>query len=89
MAKRVKLEIIYDMLKIIQENHNSIKPTPLLRQSNISSIRFKGYFSELLKKNFIKEINHRGNKYISLTEKGLRFLEKYKIIVNFIDEFEL
>ena len=89
MAKRGKLEIIRDILKIIQENHNSIKPTPLLRHSNISSSRFKEYFSELIKKKFVKEMNIKGNKYISLTEKGLRFLEKYKTIVNFIDEFEL
>ena len=89
MAKRGKLEIIRDILKIIQENHNSIKPTPLLRQSNISSSSFKEYFSELIKKKFVKEINNKGNKYISLTEKGLRFLEKYKTIVNFIEEFEL
>jgi predicted transcriptional regulator len=89
MAKRGKLDIIRDILKIIQENHNSIKPTPLLRQSNISSSRFKEYFSELIKKKIVSEINHKSNKFISLTEKGLRFLEKYKTIVNFIDEFEL
>jgi predicted transcriptional regulator len=89
MTKRGKLEIIKDILKIIQENHNSIKPTPLLRQSNISSSRFKEYFYELINKKFVKEINHKGNNYVSLTEKGLRFLEKYKTIVDFIDEFEL
>ena len=89
MAKRVKLEIINDILRIIQENHNSIKPTPLLRQSNISTARFKEYFDELIKKKFVKEINHKNGKFISLTEKGLRFLEKYKTIINFIDEFEL
>ena len=89
MAKRGKLEIIKDILNIIQENRNSIKPTPLLRQSNISSSRFKEYFSELLEKRFVKEVYNKGNKFISLTEKGLRFLEKYKTIVNFIDEFEL
>ena len=89
MAKRGKLEIIQNILKIIQENYNSIKPTPLLRQSNISSSRFKEYLSELIEKKFVKEVYNKGNKFISLTEKGLRFLEKYKTIVNFIDEFEL
>lgn len=89
MAKRGKLEIIKDILKIIQENRNAIKSTPLLRQSNLSSSRFKEYFSEILDKKFVKEINSKGNKYISLTERGLKFLEKYKTIVNFIDEFEL
>jgi predicted transcriptional regulator len=89
MTKRNKLEIIKDILTIISSNHNSIKPTPLLRQSNISSIRFKEYYSELLNKNFIKETRHSNSKYISLTEKGLKFLEKYKTILSFIEEFEL
>jgi predicted transcriptional regulator len=89
MAKRGKLEIIKDILKIIQENRNSIKPTPLLRKSNLSSARFKEYFIELLDKKFVKEFNHKEEKFISLTEKGFKFLEKYKTIINFIDEFEL
>jgi len=87
MAKRNKLEIIRDILRIIRENR-SIKPTPLLRKSNISSSRFKGYYSELLDKEFIKE-TYGKNKIITLSEKGQRYLEKYSAIVNFIDEFEL
>ena len=87
MAKRNKLEIIRDILKIIQDNR-SIKPTPLLRRSNISSSRFKEYYSELLEKEFIKE-TYGKNKQITLAEKGKRYLEKYSAIINFIDEFEL
>jgi predicted transcriptional regulator len=88
MAKRARLEIRKDILTIIQKNHNEIKFTPLLRQSNISSSRFREYFDDLLKKGFIKEISEK-EKYISLTEKGYKFLEKYKTIISFIDEFEL
>jgi len=87
MAKRNKLEIVKDILKIIQDNH-SIKPTPLLRRSNISSSRFKEYYSELLEKKFLKE-TYGKNKKITLTEKGQKYLEKYQTIINFIDEFEL
>ncbi len=89
MAKRGRLEIIRDILDIIRENHNSIKPTPLLRQSNISSSRFKEYFNDLQERNFIKKVNNKNGRFILLTEKGFKFLEKYKTIVNFIDEFEL
>ncbi len=89
MAKRGKLEIIHDILKIIYEDNNSIKYTPLLRKSNISTTRFKEYFSELIEKGFIKEMNHKKEKFVTLTEKGFKFLEKYKTIINFIDEFEL
>jgi predicted transcriptional regulator len=90
MAKRGKLEIIRDILNKIHDNHNSIKVTPLLRKANISSIRFKEYFLELLEKGLIKEIvGKNGEKFISLTDKGFKFLEKYRTIIDFIKEFEL
>jgi predicted transcriptional regulator len=89
MAKRVKLEIIQDILKIIQQNQNKIKPTPLLRKTNISSSRFKEYFNDLINKGFIKQLKYKNERFISLTEKGYRFLDKYQTIINFIDEFEL
>jgi len=89
MAKRNKFEIIKDILTIIHSNHNSIKPTPLLRQSNISTARFKEYFNELLEKKFIKEVANKDNKSVSLTDKGFKFLEKYKTIIDFIEEFGL
>jgi predicted transcriptional regulator len=90
MAKRGKLDIMRDILRKIRDNGNSIKPTPLLRKCNLSSARFKQYYNELLEKGLVKSIeNKKGDKFIFLTEKGLRFLEKYKAIINFIDEFEL
>jgi predicted transcriptional regulator len=89
MAKRGKLEIMQDILYIIQQNHNPMKITPLIRRSNLSSTRFKEYYLELLQKGLVKETSTKGNKLISLTDKGYRFLEKYKTIISFIDEFEL
>jgi predicted transcriptional regulator len=90
MKKRGRLEIIKDILRVIQENRNSIKQTPLLRKSNISTSKFKEYSKELIEKEFIKETkNNSGEKTLSLTQKGFDFLEKYKTIVSFIEEFEL
>jgi len=89
MAKRGKLEIMQNILNIIQQNHGSVKITPLIRRSNMSSTRFKKYYLELLEKGFINEISSHKNKLVSLTEKGERFLERYKTIINFIKEFEL
>lgn len=89
MTKRGKLEVMKDILEIIKI-HNMIKPTPLLRKSKLSSARFKEYYIELVEKKFIDQItNQKQEKYVILTEKGLKFLEKYKSIVNFIQEFEL
>ena len=88
MAKRNKLEIMKDILEIVKDN-NHIKPTPLLRKSNLSSTNFKLYFNDLSKKQFIQEINVKDEKFIKLTEEGFRFLEKYKNIIDFINEFGL
>ena len=67
-----------------------IKPTPLLRKSGLSSNRFKEYYFALLERGLIKEIKDaQENKQIILSEKGFRFLEKYKTMINFIEEFEL
>lgn len=88
--KRERLEVIFDILKIISEHHNSIKPTPLLRYSNLSSNGFSEYCNELLSKGFIKEIkDSEGKKYLTLTDKGFKYLEKYKLILGFINDFEL
>jgi predicted transcriptional regulator len=88
--KRGRLEIMRDILSIIHENRNLIKPTPLLRKSGLSSGGFKEYYLALLERNLIKEIKDaQKNKQLVLTEKGFRFLEKYKTMINFIEEFEL
>jgi len=89
MPKRERLEIIKDILEIIG-NNRAIKMTPLLRKSNLSSQRFAEYFQELYDKGFIIEARDRqGKKVYSLSEKGFRYLEKYRTIIGFIDEFEL
>lgn len=88
--KRERLEVIFDILCAIQEHHNSIKPTPLLRCSNLSSSSFLEYYTELLAKGFIKEMTDaRGRKYVTLTDKGFAYLGKYKTILGVIREFEL
>jgi predicted transcriptional regulator len=88
--KRERLEIINDILNIVRDHNNSIKPTPLLRFSNMSTQRFAEYYRELLEKEFIREGRDRkGRKFITLTDKGFDFLRKYSVIMGFVEEFEL
>jgi predicted transcriptional regulator len=90
MTKRAKLEIIKDILRIIKENHNSIKITPLIRKSNLSTQRFNEYYNELIQKNLIIERKDEQNaKIITITEMGCRYIEKYVNIIDFIKEFDL
>ncbi|MBN1793093.1 winged helix DNA-binding protein [Candidatus Woesearchaeota archaeon] len=88
--KRDRLEVIHDILKIVRDRHNSIKPTPLLRYSNLSSSSFSDYYKELVLKELVREeSDKKGRKFVTLTDKGFKFLEKYKYILGFIEEFEL
>ena len=90
MKKRDRLKVIYDILNLIKQNKNSIKPTPLLRYSNLSSQSFSEYFKELKDRKLIKESkDKKGKKFITLTDKGFEYLSKYMAITNFIDKFEL
>lgn len=89
MVKRGRLEITKDILLIIQQNSEGILYTHLLRKANLSSKLFIGYYNFLINKEFIRESNKEGKKLIILTDKGCLFLEKYKTILNFIEEFEL
>jgi predicted transcriptional regulator len=90
MKRRERLGVIYDILLIIKQHHNSIKPTPLLRYSNLSSRSFADYYQELLLKEFIKELfDERGKKYVTLSDKGFEYIDKYSLITDFIEEFEL
>lgn len=88
--KRDRLEVIYDILKVIRDKNNSIKPTPLLRYSNLSSQSFSEYYKELLSKGLVKELlDKKKRKSITLTDKGFEYLEKYNMIKGFINEFDL
>jgi len=87
--KRERLDVIRDILIAVRENRK-IKPTRLLYASNLSPQMFKDYISELLEKGFIiTETDNKGKKTISLTKKGNEFIEEYRSIEKFIDNFGL
>ncbi|MFA4953443.1 MAG: winged helix-turn-helix domain-containing protein [Candidatus Pacearchaeota archaeon] len=87
--KRERLEVIRDILKVIQNNRR-IKPTRLLYASNLSPQMFKEYVNELLGKKFVQsEEDGNGKKIFSLTKKGNEFLQEYKVIENFVENFGL
>ncbi len=87
--KRERLEVIRDILNSIR-NNREIKPTRLLYSSNLSPQMFKDYVDELIKKNFVVlETTPKGKKFFRLKKKGNDFLEEYKIIENFVENFGL
>ena len=86
--KRERLAVIKDILISIRGTRN-IKPTRLLYSSNLSPQMFKDYMDELISKGFIKMEYFESRKTFSLTNKGNDFLEQYKLIENFVENFGL
>lgn len=87
--KRERLEVIKDILRVIKDNRK-IKPTRFLYASNLSPQMFKEYVDELLTKKFIiLETDDKDKKFFSITIKGQEFLQEYRVIENFIENFGL
>jgi len=87
--RRNKLDIIFDILKAIQDKRGVIKPTHLLYKSNLSHEGMKRYVEELKARNMLAETEDAksGNKMFTITEEGYKFLEKYKQIKEFTESF--
>jgi predicted transcriptional regulator len=86
--KRERLEVIKDILNSIRDKKN-IKPTRLLYASNLSPQMFKEYINELIIKGFIKLEVEVDKKTFSITKKGNEFLEEYRVIERFVENFGL
>ncbi|MBN1792772.1 hypothetical protein JW826_03750 [Candidatus Woesearchaeota archaeon] len=88
--KRDRLQIIHDILWAIREKNGRIKPTHVLYKSNLSHQMLDDYMTNLIGNGFIiVKRSKDGKKTYSLTDKGFQYLNKYKVIVDFVDSFGL
>jgi predicted transcriptional regulator len=85
--KREKLQIIFDILKAIQDG--KVKPTHIMYRANLSHDMMNFYINDLKSKKFIFESKEKNGKIYTLTQKGFDYISKYKTIVDFIDTFGL
>ncbi|MDD5086933.1 MAG: winged helix-turn-helix domain-containing protein [Candidatus Nanoarchaeia archaeon] len=90
MKKRERFDVINDILVSIKKNKGKIKPTRLLYSSNLSSLMFKDYISDLTKTGLIAEVkDSKGRKHYEITEKGHDFLRKYSMFNEFVGNLGL
>lgn len=87
--KRNRLEIIYDMLKIIQERGGKIKKTHLMYKANLSHNQLKLYLDDLIKKGLVEKSSLGSNHFVHVTNKGREFSLKYSRIREFEKTFGL
>ncbi len=92
MPKRNRIEIINDILSSISSK-GKIKPTHLMYKSNLSHTLMKSYLEELIEKNMVEEkkVEHKKHEhsYFIITEKGIKFMEKFKQMKEFEETFGL
>lgn len=87
--KRDKLKVIRDILRVIREKDGKIKPTHIMYKANLSHQMLEEYLKDLISKEFIIENETKKGRTYSLTEKGFKYLNKYKMIAEFTDSFGL
>jgi len=87
--KRSKLDIVYDMLRAIEEKGGKIIPTHLLYKSNLSHQRMKLYLKELLGRALIVETKVKKKTFYELTDEGRKFLQNFKQVKEFTEAFGL
>jgi predicted transcriptional regulator len=87
--KRSNLDIVYDMLRVIQKASGKIRLTHLMYKANLSYAQMKKYLKELSDKGFILSERDGKNEYISLTEKGYKYILKIKEMKEFEETFGL
>ena len=78
--KRNRLEVIKDILEVIRNKSGRIKPTHILYKSNLSYQMMEEYLSELIGKGFIEEKKKDKGKTYLITEKGINYLQQYRMI---------
>lgn len=88
-AKREKVQVIYDILKAIKEKEGRIKPTHIMYKANLSPQMLKTYLEELIIKGLVLEKRLGKGKTYFLTEKGLKYIQEYQVILGFVDSFGL
>jgi predicted transcriptional regulator len=95
MARRSRIQIIYDLLNAIIEKKGKIKVTHLLYKGNLSHERLKLYIEELESKGFIQKIVEQGRKkssgktFYTITDKGVNFLNEISRVQELTEAFGL
>ncbi|MDG6904183.1 MAG: winged helix DNA-binding protein [Nitrososphaerota archaeon] len=85
---RSKIRIYLDILLAVRDDGKA-KPTHVLQRANLSHDRLTKYLGELVEKKLVTENDDNGNRYYSLTEEGVKFLDELKKAETFVSGFGL
>jgi predicted transcriptional regulator len=81
------MRIYVDMMRVVQREENRAKPTRILYGANLSHDRLQKYLEELKTLGVIEEKSDGNDKYYSLTQKGIEFLNQFRGVERFATAF--
>ncbi len=88
--KRDRVEIIGDMLQAILNRKGKIKPTHLMYKANLSHEQLRSYLEELVNKEFVEKVaTPEHYTYVTITDKGCKFVQKWQEMKQFEKSFGL
>jgi predicted transcriptional regulator len=87
--KRTRVEVLYDILRVIQEKGGKIKPTHLMYKANLSHNSMAKHIQDLTKNAMIKKVDKDGKIFYEIAQKGRDFSNKYNQIKEFEKTFGL
>ena len=83
MVRRSRLEIYFDVLKVIDKGTD--KPTRIMYETNLSWTSLCSVFDTLINSDFIREEKRKSSKRYHITEKGRNALSHHtKSVEGFI-----
>ena len=83
MVRRSRLEIYFDVLKVIDKGTD--KPTRIMYETNLSWTSLCSVFDTLINSDFIREGKRKSSKRYHITEKGRKALSYHtKSVEGFI-----
>jgi predicted transcriptional regulator len=83
---RSQFRIYVDIMHVIQRENNEAKPTRILSGANLSHDRLIKYLEELKNLGVIQE-SGTDEKFYSLTQKGIEFLNNFRKVETFASAF--
>jgi len=84
---RSQMRIYVDIMRVIQREDNRAKPTRILYGANLSHDRLLKYLEELKSLGVIEEVANDDDRFYTLTQKGIEFMNQFRAIERFAGAF--
>ncbi len=83
------MQVLTDILRVIQREGGTAKPTHILYKANLSHKLLKSHLSLLMEKGFVEQRQYGDKIHYSVTLKGAKFMEEFRKVEKLSSAFGL